>query len=98
MSSYRSYATSRLAGSRPVGIAVTPFATGSCASAETAVRLTERPAVTHSPAPKSETRANQEIYYLVITRDDHSAKKGPFTRCAPISTSPWSTCGRYSWR
>ncbi|HEX2466105.1 MAG TPA: hypothetical protein VHR17_15890 [Thermoanaerobaculia bacterium] len=59
-------------------IGVTPFYNRFLReSAETVVRLTERPAVTHLyPAPKSETRANQEIHYLVITRDDHSAKKG----------------------
>jgi hypothetical protein len=59
-------------------IAITPFYNRFLReSAETLVRLTERPAVTHLyPAPKSETRANQEIHYLVITRDDHTATKG----------------------
>ena len=75
-----SSATSR-SGSFPrscSGYAITPFYNRFLReSAETVVRLTERPAVTHLyPAPKSETRANQEIHYLVITRDDHSAKKG----------------------
>ena len=46
-------------------------------SAQNLVRLGERPAVTHLyPAPKSETRAHQDVDYLVITRDDHTAKKG----------------------
>jgi hypothetical protein len=46
-------------------------------SAENVVRLSERPAVTHLyAAPKSEQHANQDIHYLVITRDDYSSKKG----------------------
>ena len=59
-------------------IAITPFYNRFLReSAETMVRLTERPAVSHLyPAPKSEERKNQEIHYLVITRDDHTAKKG----------------------
>jgi hypothetical protein len=59
-------------------LAITPFYNRFLReSAETMVRLTERPAVSHLyPAPKSEERVNQEIHYLVITRDDHAAKKG----------------------
>jgi hypothetical protein len=58
-------------------VAITPFYNRFLReSAETVVRLGERPAVTHLyPAPKSETRANQDINYLVITRDDYTAKK-----------------------
>jgi hypothetical protein len=56
-------------------IAITPFYNRFLMeSAETLVRLTERPAVTHLyPAPKSETRARQPVHYLVIMRDDHQA-------------------------
>ena len=59
-------------------IAITPFYNRFLReSAETMVRLTERPAVSHLyAAPKSEKVKNQEIHYLVITRDDHTAKKG----------------------
>ena len=59
-------------------VAITPFYNRFLReSAETVVRLGERPAVTHLyPAPKSEERANQDVHYLVITRDDYSLKKG----------------------
>ena len=60
-------------------IAVTPFYNRVLReSAESAVRLTERPAVTHLyPAPKSDARPRQEINYLVIMRDDYrSPAKG----------------------
>jgi hypothetical protein len=60
-------------------IAITPFYNRFLReSAETLVRLTERPAVTrlHS-APKSESRPRQEVHYLVIARDDyHAPAKG----------------------
>jgi hypothetical protein len=56
-------------------IAITPFYNRFLReSAETLVRLTERPAVTRLyAAPKSEKRAHQEVHYLVITRDDYRA-------------------------
>jgi hypothetical protein len=56
-------------------IAITPFYNRFLReSAETVVRLGERPAVTHLyPAPKSESRPRQEVHYLVITRDDYRA-------------------------
>jgi hypothetical protein len=59
-------------------IAITPFYNRFLReSAETLVRLTERPPVTHLyAAPASEERANQEVHYLVITREDYPAKKG----------------------
>jgi hypothetical protein len=56
-------------------IAITPFYNRFLReSAESVVRLGERPAVTHLyPAPKSDTRPRQEVHYLVITRDDYRA-------------------------
>ena len=61
-------------------IAVTPFYNRFLrASAQNLVRLGERPAVTHLyEAPKSEKRANQDVHYLVITRDDHTVKNKGF--------------------
>jgi hypothetical protein len=59
--------------------AITPFYNRFLrVSAQNLVRLTERPAVTHLyAAPKSDKRADQDVHYLVITRDDYaSAKKG----------------------
>src|SRR5687767_6120893 len=56
-------------------IAITPFYNRFLReSAETLVRLSERPAVTRLySAPKSDQRPNQEVHYLVVTRDDHRA-------------------------
>jgi hypothetical protein len=54
-------------------LAITPFYNRFLReSAESVVRLTEVPNHTRLyAAPKSETRARQEIHYLVVTRDDH---------------------------
>ena len=59
-------------------VAITPFYNRFLReSAETVVRLGERPAMTHLyPAPKSEKAPTQDVHYLVITRDDYTAKKG----------------------